>query len=76
MGGVRILFDGVPAPLVYVSEHQCAAVVPYLAGLKPLVNVQVEYQGVRSDPLQTGVMPNGARTVHGERAGLGSGGHA
>src|ERR1022692_1670778 len=43
MGGVRILFDGVPAPLVYVSEHQCAAVVPYLAGLKPLVNVQVEY---------------------------------
>jgi uncharacterized protein (TIGR03437 family) len=24
--------------------------VPYLAGLKPVTNVQVEYQGVRSDP--------------------------
>jgi uncharacterized protein (TIGR03437 family) len=71
MDGVRILFDGIPAPMVYVSEHQCAAVVPYLAGLKPLVNVQVEYQGVRSDTLQIGVMPAapGLFTVNAQGSG-------
>ncbi len=57
MGGVRILFDGVPTPMVYVSERQCAAVIPYLAGLKPVANVQVEYQGVRSDPFPIGMAP-------------------
>jgi uncharacterized protein (TIGR03437 family) len=57
MNGVRILFDGVPAPIVYVSQGQCSAVVPYLAAFKPVVNVQVEYQGVRSDPFQVAVVP-------------------
>ena len=57
MDGVTILFDGVPAPLVYVSQHQCMAAVPYLAALKPTVHVQVEYQGVRSDPLPVDVSP-------------------
>jgi uncharacterized protein (TIGR03437 family) len=56
MDGVRILFDGVAAPLVYVSEHQCSAVVPYLAALKPVVNVQVERQGIRSDPFPVAVL--------------------
>jgi uncharacterized protein (TIGR03437 family) len=57
MDNVRILFDGVPAPLVYVSQGQCAAVIPYLAGLKPVTNVQVEVQGVRSDPFSVAVAP-------------------
>jgi uncharacterized protein (TIGR03437 family) len=57
MDGVSILFDGVAAPVVYVSQSQCSAVVPYLAAFKPVVNVQVEYQGVRSDPFQVGVVP-------------------
>lgn len=56
MDGVRILFDGLAAPIVYVSERQCSAVVPYLAAFKPVVNVQVEYQGVRSDPFQVAVL--------------------
>jgi len=57
MEGVRILFDGVAAPMVYVSERQCSAVVPYLAAFKPVVNVQVEYQGLRSDPFPVAVLP-------------------
>jgi uncharacterized protein (TIGR03437 family) len=56
MDGVRILFDGVEAPLVYVSERQCSAVVPYMAALKPVVNVQVERDGVRSDPFPVNVL--------------------
>jgi uncharacterized protein (TIGR03437 family) len=55
MDQVRILFDGIPAPMVYVSETQCSAVVPYFGAYKPTTHVQVEYQGVRSDPLQVPV---------------------
>jgi uncharacterized protein (TIGR03437 family) len=51
-GGVRILFDGVPAPMVYASATQSAAVVPYFGATKATTHVQVEYQGVRSNPLE------------------------
>jgi uncharacterized protein (TIGR03437 family) len=56
-GGVRILFDGVPAPIVYASAAQCSAVVPYFGAVKATTHVQVEYQGVRSDPLAVAVAP-------------------
>jgi uncharacterized protein (TIGR03437 family) len=50
VSGVRILFDGVPAPVVYASAKQCSGVVPYFGATKATTHVQVEYQGVRSDP--------------------------
>ncbi len=50
IGEVRILFDGVPAPLVYASATQSSAVVPYFGAAKNTTHVQVEYKGVRSDP--------------------------
>jgi uncharacterized protein (TIGR03437 family) len=51
-GEVRILFDGVPAPVVYASSTQCSAVVPYFGATKSTTHVQVEYKGVRSDPAE------------------------
>jgi uncharacterized protein (TIGR03437 family) len=51
-GGVRILFDGVPAPMVYPLPTQCSAVVPYFGAAKATTHVQVEYQGVRSLPVE------------------------
>jgi uncharacterized protein (TIGR03437 family) len=51
LANVRILFDGVPAPLVYVSAKQCSAVVPYFGAINSTTHVQVEYQGALSDPL-------------------------
>jgi uncharacterized protein (TIGR03437 family) len=53
--GVRVLFDGVPAPLIYVSAKQCSAVMPYFGAMKSTTHVQVEYQGVRSDPFTSAV---------------------
>ncbi len=50
VAGVRVLFNGVPAPLVFVSAKQCSAVVPYFGASTATSNVQVEYQGVRSAP--------------------------
>jgi uncharacterized protein (TIGR03437 family) len=54
-GGVRVLFDGVAAPVLWSRQDVVAAVVPYYAALKPSTHVQVEYQGRRSDPVETPV---------------------
>ncbi len=51
LAGARILFNGVPAPLVYVSDKQSSAIVPYAVAGRTSVEVQVEYQGVQSDPV-------------------------
>jgi uncharacterized protein (TIGR03437 family) len=50
IAGVRVLFNGIPAPLVFVSAKQCSAIVPYFGAGAAASNVQVEYLGVRSDP--------------------------
>jgi uncharacterized protein (TIGR03437 family) len=45
LGGVQVLFDGTPAPLVYAQSTQISAVVPYEVGAELLTEVQVVYQG-------------------------------
>jgi uncharacterized protein (TIGR03437 family) len=74
VAGVSVLFDGIPAPLVYVSAKQCAAVVPYFGAYGPTTHVQVEYQGVRSGPLTVPVSATapGLFTANASGAGQGS----
>lgn len=48
IAGVRVLFDGVPAPLLFVWWNQLNAVVPYSVDGKSTVAVQVERDGERS----------------------------
>lgn len=57
LGGVRVLFDGVPAPLLYVSAKQLSAVVPYGVAPNGRTVVQVDYLGLRSNPLVLWVAP-------------------
>jgi uncharacterized protein (TIGR03437 family) len=45
----RVLFDGVPAPLLYSFRSQVSAIVPY--GVKTETRVQMEYLGQRSPEL-------------------------
>lgn len=35
----RVLFEGVPAPLIYVSATQTTAMVPYAAAARAAINV-------------------------------------
>ncbi len=74
MAGVRILFDGVPAPLWYVSATQSAAAVPYFGAFNSTTHVQVEYQGVRSAPLAVPISATapGIFTISASGAGQGS----
>src|SRR5262249_15488994 len=51
LAGVRVLFDGMPAPILGVSLGQVGAVVPYSLSGKTRTQVQVEYQGVPSNPI-------------------------
>ena len=50
-GNTRVLFDGVPAPVVYALATQTSVIVPYEVAAGPIATVVVEYQGVQSDTL-------------------------
>src|ERR1035437_5932993 len=45
-GNTRVLFDGVPSPVVYASDKQTSVMVPYEVAGRPTTSVVVEYQGV------------------------------
>ena len=57
MAGTRVLFNGVPAPVVYTSATQICAIVPYGGStsiydpFSDTVTVQAEYEGRKSDKL-------------------------
>jgi uncharacterized protein (TIGR03437 family) len=50
VAGTRILFDNVPAPIIYVSAAYSSAVVPYEVAGRQSTEVVVEYNGSRSAP--------------------------
>ena len=58
LAATRILFNGVPAPLLYVSDRQSSAIVPYAVAGRGSVDVQVEYQGVQSEKVTVPVLPS------------------
>ena len=52
LGGTKVLFNGIAAPLLSVSDHQINTVVPARAAVPGSnVEVKVEYQGVQSMPI-------------------------
>jgi uncharacterized protein (TIGR03437 family) len=56
LADTRVLFNGAPAPLVYVAGRQSAAIVPYAVAGQSSVDVQVEYQGVLSEAVTMPVL--------------------
>jgi uncharacterized protein (TIGR03437 family) len=53
----RLLFDGVAAPLLFVSASQVNAVVPGTVAGTNSAQVQLEYRGQRSLPVTIGIGP-------------------
>jgi uncharacterized protein (TIGR03437 family) len=51
LAGTRVLFDGLPAPLLYTTQNQVCAIVPYAIDGHSQTSLQVEYLGSRSAPL-------------------------
>jgi len=54
IGGITVRFDGIPAPLVYVSDKQTAAIVPYGINLTSTI-VTVSTDSGQSLPFPVGV---------------------
>jgi uncharacterized protein (TIGR03437 family) len=45
----RVLFDGIAAPLIYVSANVISAIVPYEVAGRKQTSIQIEYQGKRTN---------------------------
>ena len=56
LAGVHVLFDGVPAPMIYASAGQVSAVVPYAVAGQSSTNLQVEYLGAVTAPVSLPVV--------------------
>jgi uncharacterized protein (TIGR03437 family) len=74
LAGVHVLFDGVPAPVLYASAGQVNAVVPYAVAGQPSTQVQVEYLGAVSAAITVPVAATlpGVFTLDGSGVGPGA----
>jgi len=45
----QVLFDGIPAPVIYVMVNQTSVMVPYEVNGRSTTSVQVVYKGIASD---------------------------
>lgn len=54
LAGIQVLFGDTPAPLIYVSDQQVSAIVPYSVP-GATTQLRVSNQGVLSDPLPVNV---------------------
>ena len=74
LAGVHVLFDGLPAPVLYASAGQVNVVVPYAVAGESATAVQVEYLGALSAPVSLAVAATapGIFTLDGSGAGPGA----
>ena len=49
LAGTRVLFNGTAGPIVYTSQNQIAAIVPYEISGSSTANIQVELNGQRTN---------------------------
>jgi uncharacterized protein (TIGR03437 family) len=69
----RVLFDGVAAPLVYVSAGQVSAIVPYEVAERTTTALQVEYRGTRSNSVNVRVLQTAPGLFTANSSGRGQG---
>lgn len=55
LAGTRVLFDGIPAPLVYTKDGQVSAIVPYAIADRAESELRVEYAGILSNTIRVAV---------------------
>lgn len=58
LAGTRVLFDGQPAPMLYTTDKQISAIVPFELQGKTAAKVVVEYQNSPSDAADVTIAPS------------------
>jgi uncharacterized protein (TIGR03437 family) len=56
LGGAQVLFNGIPAPLIYAAANQVSAVVPYEAAGRDSVDIRVVLSGRLSNTVPAPVV--------------------
>jgi len=72
-GGTQVLFDGVPAPVLYSSAGQVAALVPYSVEGKAGTQIVVKNGANTSDPVPLTVVPAAPAIFSADTSGTGQG---
>jgi uncharacterized protein (TIGR03437 family) len=72
-GETSVLFDGIPAPLVYASAGQTAAIVPYSVSGQSSTQMVIVYQGRRSAPVTLPVTASAPGLFSIDSSGKGNG---
>jgi uncharacterized protein (TIGR03437 family) len=72
-GDTSVLFDGVPAPLIYASTAQTTAIVPYSVAGKTTTQMVVVFQGRASTPLALPVTQAAPALFSSDSSGKGNG---
>lgn len=73
LAGTRVLFDGAAAPLIYTSAGQLTAVVPYSVDGRVTTQVQVEFEGRRSNTIALPVVNAAPALFTADSSGRGPG---
>lgn len=73
VAGTRVLFDDVAAPIIYTSAGQVAVVVPYSLEGKATTQVQVEFEGRRSNTIALPVIAAAPAIFTADSSGRGQG---
>ena len=69
----QVLFDGIPAPLIYVQERQASAIVPYAVAGTRETRVEVQYRGARSTAVRLSVAASAPGIFTADSTGRGPG---
>ncbi len=73
LAATRVLFDGIPAPLLYVSSTQIVAIVPYEIAGQTSTQMQIEYLGFQSSSVQLNVAQSAPGLFTADSSGAGPG---
>jgi uncharacterized protein (TIGR03437 family) len=73
LAGTQVLFDGVPAPLIYTQAGQVSAVVPYAVSGNATTQLRVFYQGQTSIPISLPVTAAAPGIFTSDSSGRGQG---
>jgi uncharacterized protein (TIGR03437 family) len=73
VGGVSVTFDGTPAPMIYARHDQISFVVPYTTAGRTQTQMQVQYNGQVSAPVNIQVAASNPAIFTLPSAGTGQG---
>lgn len=73
LAGTQILFDGIPAPILYTSEHQVAAVVPFALAGRTSTKVSAAFGANRTGETVMAVAPARPGLFTSDSSGSGAG---